>query len=149
MHSLIRTAGRALLIQDDQVLAVKYRGDGDVFYALPGGGQEPGEPLHENVRRECREELGIEVQVGDLAFVREWIDPTRNVHQIEFIFECSPCKRIEHVESQVPDGGQIGIEWLPIADLSRYCLYPLDMRELLQHRVTGRANAPVYLGSGA
>ena len=55
---MIRTTGRALLVQDGQVLAIKYQEDCKVYYALPGGGQNPGEPLHSNLQRECREELG-------------------------------------------------------------------------------------------
>lgn len=35
------------------------------LWEFPGGKQEPGEPLKEACRRELREELGIEVRVGD------------------------------------------------------------------------------------
>ncbi len=50
---------------------------------VAGSGQNPGEPLHWNLRRECGEELGIEVNIGELCFVREWIDGKRAIHQIE------------------------------------------------------------------
>lgn len=144
---MIRTASRALLIQDDHILAVKYLEEGKVFYALPGGGQETGEPLHRNLLRECREELGIDVKIGDLIFVREWLDEERHVHQIEFIFECSPFKKIEDVYSEVPDKTQIGIEGLSIADIFNYHIYPLEMRQHLHKLTDGRAKVPVYLGS--
>jgi 8-oxo-dGTP pyrophosphatase MutT (NUDIX family) len=126
---------------------VKYQEDGKVFYALPGGGQETGEPLHRNLLRECREELGINVKIGELIFVREWLDGERHVHQIEFIFECFPCTEIEDVYSEVPDKTQIGIEWLPIADIHNYHIYPLEMRQYLNKLTYGRAKVPVYLGS--
>lgn len=145
---MIRTASRALLIQDGHVLAIKYRENDEVFYALPGGGQETGESLHRNLRRECQEELGIDVKIGELMFVREWLDKERHVHQIEFIFECSSYTKIGAVHSAVPDGSQIGIEWLPIADILSHHIYPLEMREHLHNLVVGQTKTAVYLGSG-
>jgi len=145
---MIRTAGRALLIQDGHILAVKYQVDGKIFYALPGGGQETGENLHRNLQRECREELGIAVKIGELIFVSEWLDEQRNIHQIEFIFECSPYTKIEDVHSEVPDGSQIGIEWLPISDILSYDIYPLKMREHLRKLTGEQTRVPVYLGHG-
>lgn len=145
---LIRTASRALLIQDNHVLAIKYKEEDSVFYALPGGGQETGESLHKNLQRECQEELGIDVKIGELIFVREWIEKVRNVHQIEFIFECSPYMKIESVKSEIPDGNQIGIEWLPLTDIMNYHIYSLEMREQLQKLMHGHQGIPVYLGQG-
>ncbi|QSO47346.1 NUDIX domain-containing protein [Alicyclobacillus mengziensis] len=144
---MIRTTGRALLIHDGHVLAIKYQENNQVFYALPGGGQETGESLHQNFKRECQEELGIDVKIGELMFVREWLDEERHVHQLEFIFECSSYTKIEAVHSVVPDGSQIGIEWLPIANILSHHIYPLEMREHLHNLVNGQTKIPVYLGS--
>lgn len=145
---MIRTASRALIIQDDHVLAIKYQENDKVFYALPGGGQENGESLHRNLKRECLEELGIEVKIGELVFVREWLDEEHHVHQIEFIFECSSYTEIEVLHSEIPDGSQIGIEWLSIADISNHHIYPLEMREHLLTLVNRQTIIPVYLGCG-
>ncbi|QQK76809.1 NUDIX domain-containing protein [Salicibibacter cibarius] len=75
---MIRTASRALLIQDDNILALKYQEGNTAFYALPGGSQETGKSLHMNLLRECREELSIDVKVGKLIFGREWLDGERS-----------------------------------------------------------------------
>ena len=69
----VRTAARALIVRDGKLLTtLMHDGNGD-FYILPGGGQRHGEALAHTVARECREELGVEVEVGALAYVRDYI----------------------------------------------------------------------------
>ena len=52
---------------DDRVVLVKRRNEPLVGrWSLPGGAVEVGETLQEALRRELREELGIEVAVGPL-----------------------------------------------------------------------------------
>ena len=56
-----RPAARALVLdRDDRVLLVQYRDpNGQVWWATPGGGAEPGESPEETVRRELIEEAGL------------------------------------------------------------------------------------------
>lgn len=42
------------------------------YWGLPGGGQEPGETGEETVRREMREETGLEVKVVRLLYETFW-----------------------------------------------------------------------------
>lgn len=66
----IRVSG--LIVREGQVALVEFRdATKGVHYDLPGGGLEPTETLHEGVRRECREEIGCEVDVGRLLLVTE------------------------------------------------------------------------------
>lgn len=74
---------------------------------MPGCGQEPGEPLIDTLRRECEEELGVDVVMHDLRFVREFI--SRNhartaslppEHQIEHVFPCSLVSDEERVTAR-------------------------------------------------
>lgn len=77
------------------MLAIKYQENNKVFYALPGGGHETGESPHLNLRRECQEELGIHVKIGELLFVREWLDAERYVHQIEFFLSALRIQKLK------------------------------------------------------
>lgn len=86
---MLRVAA-AVVIEDDRVLLVSKAAAPDVFY-LPGGKPEPGESAEECVRRELREELGV--QLASLAFhetVRapaalEGVPMTMEVFRVELI----------------------------------------------------------------
>jgi mutator protein MutT len=65
-----------IVLDADRVLLVK-RGREPLkgIWSLPGGKLELGETLHEGVRRELREEVGLEVRVLKLVEVFERITP--------------------------------------------------------------------------
>ena len=57
----MRVSSRAIIIENGKVLVMFRRKikDGKVkeYYVIPGGGQDEGETLEENVKRELKEEL--------------------------------------------------------------------------------------------
>jgi len=120
----IRTAARALIILDQKVLAIKMRDRTGVFYILPGGGQRHGETLREGLKRECLEEIGTDVEVGKLLYVREYIGKNHEFyrshqafHQVENVFRCSLPDPDGIGPGTEHDKKQIGVEWIPLADL--------------------------------
>jgi 8-oxo-dGTP diphosphatase len=55
-------------------------------YELPGGHVDFGEGLEDGLRRELREELGIEVTVGELAGVFTYVNHVKKSHSIEVVY---------------------------------------------------------------
>ena len=147
----MRNSAKAIIIQDGQLLTIKYiDAEGD-WFSLPGGGQEPGETLVQTLKRECLEELGLEVEVGPMRYIREYIgknhefaDHDFETHQVEHIFICHAGKDLPEYQGTDPDPGQVGTAWLPVADLTSYRLYPKTLRGLIksEHQFSG----PLYLG---
>ncbi|WP_114571373.1 NUDIX domain-containing protein [Exiguobacterium flavidum] len=144
---MIRNSAKAVIIEDGKVLLTKNIDAEGCFYLFPGGGQEQGETLHEAVVRECIEELGEQVEAFDLLHIREYIGQNHefaihdaDVHQIEFYFACRLLGR--QVEATQPDVHQTGIEWVPLAALENYRVYPMAIRPVIaaQHKKL------VYLG---
>ncbi|SFM46934.1 NUDIX domain-containing protein [Paenibacillus sp. 1_12] len=119
---MIRNTVRALIIQDDKLLSIKKeRPNVGVYYALPGGAQEPSETLEQALNRECMEELGLEIIESQLLCLREYISRNheysfimKEVHTIDFIYTCNTKPILTELKSTHADIGQIGIEWLPI-----------------------------------
>lgn len=59
----MRVSSRCVLIENDKVLLIYREKNGNVYYVFPGGGVEAGETNEECLIRECREELGIKINI--------------------------------------------------------------------------------------
>ena len=149
--SVVRNSGKAIIIRDGRLLAIRHTGrDGD-WFSLPGGGQEPGETVLDALQRECIEELGVSVVPGQLRLVREYIGANHefsredgDFHQIDFMFECELKGDLPGAQPTSPDERQIGVEWLPLATLSASSLFPKELRKLLADGLDSPST--VYLG---
>lgn len=82
----VRVRVGGICIKDDRILLLRHEGVGpdDYLWAPPGGGAEMGEKLPENLKREFLEETGLEIAVGELLFVNEFMD--NPLHAIELFF---------------------------------------------------------------
>lgn len=150
----VRVAAKAVIIRDGRLLTVKVRDrlhTDRCYYALPGGGQQPGENLHETMRRECLEEVGARVEVGPLLYVREYIGPNHEYaavdsrfHQVEMVFSCTLLDDAELGNGRAPDTRQVAVEWLELARLDEYFFRPRALVKLLQSPLP--TPHPVYLG---
>ena len=147
----IRIAARALILQERRLLLTRCERQGRTYYVVPGGGQEERETLAQTVARECREEIGVEVEVGRLLFVRDYIPPeggfsylSKERHQVEHFFECRVPEGYRPIEGSVPDSNQVAVEWLDLEALSRVEVYPGWLVEVL--RTGTLSSLPVYWG---
>ncbi|WP_191907848.1 NUDIX domain-containing protein [Nocardioides cynanchi] len=147
----IRVANKAIIIRDDRLLVTVNEGDFPTFYICPGGGQDHGEDAHTGLRRECREEIGCDVVVGELAFLRDYIaadhefaDLDAGAHQREAYFFCSLAPGAEPALGSQGDTWQTGIAWLDLAGLLDEPLWP---RALARWLLAPEAERPRYLGN--
>src|SRR5579885_1360412 len=79
------TAGAVVRDERGRVLLLKHTMRKGSGWGIPGGFLTGGEQPEEAVRRELREETGLELASVELAFVRT----LRNVRQVEVVFRCS------------------------------------------------------------
>ena len=146
----IRSAARALIIEDEKILAIKMQNADTTFFILPGGGQHHGETLTEALERECLEELGIKITILKLLYTREYIGKNHEFdtrhhefHQIEHVFECTLADKNTIGKGHDTDKRQIGFEWIPIAQLEQYPLLPKYIKPFLKNPIIQFPN--IYL----
>lgn len=143
----IRNSAKALVVSDGKVLLNKCRSRLGDYYALPGGGQNPGETLEEAVKRELLEETGVTVKPIRLAAIYERIAAGREDganHKMYFIFYCQP----EDVPVKKPterDSYQTGVEWVPIETIEKSNLFPAIVRTEMKRVLA--AQETIFLGS--
>ncbi|WP_348754039.1 NUDIX domain-containing protein [uncultured Aquincola sp.] len=140
----LRAAG--VLRHADFVLL--HRLAGDAFWALPGGRVEMGETAEAAVRREMREELGTDVDVGRLLAVVENLYTYRDRphHGIEMYFAvslragsplagCAPFERVEEggmgLDGVRTPGSRLQFQWFRAGELSQVDLRPSFLRHFL------------------
>jgi 8-oxo-dGTP pyrophosphatase MutT (NUDIX family) len=138
-----RNSAKALIIKDGKVLATKINDDGDIFYIMPGGGQEAGETLEEAVKREVEEEFAYIVEPKSLEFVIEGVQG-ESFHRVDLVFLCDFIKEIPGAVI-TGDHNQVGYDWLEIENLMEEPLYPSKLRRQIMNLYYGQ-KPQVYLG---
>ncbi len=96
LHSMVglgpelRQAARAVVVDPaDRILLVRFDFPTAVVWAAPGGGIEPGEDAEEAIRRELREETGLDdPELGPVIWRRDHLfsEPIRWLGQSEVYF---------------------------------------------------------------
>ena len=129
--ALDRERGRALL----------HRAEHDDFWSLPGGRAELLEPAEATLRREMREELGVEVAVERLLWVVEnfFEHAGKSYHELALYFLMGFPHNPELLRAEEPFFGQeegLGLtlifQWHPLASLDAIVLYPTFLHEGLR-----------------
>jgi len=128
---------RAVIRRSRRVLVV--RADGQPHTFLPGGHVEDGEGLRDCLRRELREELGVDSQVGAYRGVVEHRWQRDGTPQ----YELNHCFAVEAPAltdaAPTAEEGYLSFEWAPAEALGTVQLQPAPLRRLL-HPEAGEAS---------
>lgn len=123
----LRAAG--VLIQGGKILL--QRDKNGVEYAVPGGHVQVGETTENAVKREFREEMGIDIAADRLLWTEEcfWQWDGRQMHSLCFYYL---------VSGKMPDGGnfvshldneRVEYGFVPVEQLKNITVYPAFLKD--------------------
>jgi mutator protein MutT len=117
-------AAAALVFRDRKLLITQRHADAHLggLWEFPGGKREPKETFEACLIRELREELGIEVEVGELVESLTHAYPEKTVH-LKFY----RCRWKQHEPQPL---GCPAFQWVSAAELNDYAFPAADARLL-------------------
>lgn len=147
-----RIAVRGIGFKDGKLLSVLHKDSTGVpvdFWAIPGGGLDPGEEIIAGLKREMIEETGIIPQIGRLLFVQQFIGSTQTGElreEIEFFFEIKNTSDYASIDLSKTSHGEAelaAIEWVNPAATNVLPAF-LQTYDIAEHIAT---NKPVFFYS--
>lgn len=148
----IRNSSKALIINNNKILVNQCRYDNDdIYYDLPGGGQNELESMEEALFREVLEETGYEIRILRFATLTEEIYIGKNdrirksgyAHRITHIFlaELSGNQQFLPTEHDLHQEKSV---WLPLEQADTINLLPAALKGKLSMLL--HSSAPSWLG---
>lgn len=121
---------RAIIVDDDKILVCKSNDNPPIYY-LPGGHLKMGEEMEQGLKREIKEETGVEIK--NLKFLEFFENPfTHNNiyhHEINFLYQVDlKSKNPKSIKCQED---HISIIWLEISKLTTFELLPSCIKDYL------------------
>jgi 8-oxo-dGTP diphosphatase len=118
------------IVENNQILLMKYRYGNTNVYNLPGGNVDKGETLTQTVVRELMEELGIKVEVGKMILSGDVIMPEGKEDVLHCVFEGKIISGKPVLNPK--ETSALEVVWMPLVDLHELEMYPNVGRDLFK-----------------
>jgi 8-oxo-dGTP pyrophosphatase MutT (NUDIX family) len=127
-------AQKAFVVHENKLLLVR-KADSDPSHPgkweVPGGRMNFGEEVDEHIKRETREEVGIEISPGPPFYIWQWVlrreDEAGHPYRMQVVAVarlCTPNSQQLSSEGRVDEDHLGEMEWTDISKLSQYEFIP-------------------------
>lgn len=130
-----RVAAKALITRGPQILLLREAASDQEAtqvgkYQVPGGRIEPGESFFDGLKREVKEETGLEVSIGQPVFVSEWYPTIRGQpnHIIAIFVACTTTLKMIKLSIEHND-----FVWVDAATIKNYPLITSESQQVIQY----------------
>ena len=122
-----RISAAGVILHQDRVLLVRYKGQNDdTFLVGPGGGVQIEEDLHAGLKREVLEETGLHVSPGKMLVVEDMLASKYRVIKVWFLCTLAGGSLAKTEAAHIE--GIIDVGWYAKDQLANETVYP----EILQ-----------------
>lgn len=137
---------RAIIPHEDKFLLVNNRHSKGDFYCLPGGGVELGEEVVGALKREIKEELGVEATVGNLVILNQIIDG-EEYQAPELYFHITNGADFVNIDLAGTSHGQAEIADVGFFRLDEVLLLPRELTDIIPRVIKQDYQGPVIMNT--
>ncbi|NLK62139.1 MAG: NUDIX hydrolase [Fusobacteria bacterium] len=144
MNNTIRVRVTGILQNEkNEILFIKHRKNGDEYWLLPGGGVDYGETFQEGLKREFLEETNLKIEVNNMAFLSEAIEPNHKRHIINVYFFVT---KIGGDMKLASEDNLVDLQFLDENKIENSIIYP-NIKKELKNISNNKNNCVHYLGN--
>ena len=151
MQHRIRSA--AIIVKDNTIVLVKHKDpdNGFEWWVPPGGGLKDGENIYDCARRETYEETGLTVELGQILYLREFVETSKGRQHFEiFILATSFTGKLSIANNSPLDPDYAYIKearFLSRSEIRELTVFPEELKDKFwQDLASGKKLEAQYLG---
>ena len=125
----------AIIYNKDKTKILLFKSSNRDFYMLPGGKVNELESSEDALKREVKEETGLEINIIDFKCFSECVvtDKEMTYQQVEAIYEASYNDEINNDEFNGLEGNWILFKWFNINNLDNILIEPKGIKDILKN----------------
>lgn len=125
----------AIIYNKNKTKILLFKSSNRDFYMLPGGKVNELESSEDALKREVKEETGLEISIIDFKCFSECVvtDKETTYQQVEAIYEASYNDEINNAEFNGLEGNWILFKWFNVNDLDNVLIEPKEIKDILKN----------------
>jgi len=131
---IFRPSVYAVIIKNNKILMLTMRSNGKLYF--PGGGVELGEKMETALKREVKEETGLNIKIEKLLHFKEnffYYNPTKEAfHVFGFFYLCKPLTTKLIKDNEVNDDEATKPRWVDLSALKALKNKHQDINNILK-----------------